>query len=59
MKNWYQNLNKQQKIFVYLIALAGPWAFAVPANSLLLLVVLYIPLALLIFVQLGDTDGRS
>ena len=56
MNNWYKNLTKQQKIFVYLLALAGPWAFAVPANSLVLLVVLYVPLALLVFLQLGSKE---
>jgi hypothetical protein len=56
MKNWYKNLTKQQKIFVYLLALAGPWLFAVPANSLVLLFVLYVPLALLIFLQLGSKE---
>jgi len=59
MKNWYQNLKKQQKIFVYLLALAGPWAFALPTKSLVLLAVLYIPLVLLIFLQLGNSVERS
>lgn len=56
MKNWYKNLTKQQKIFVYLLALAGPWAFAVSADSLVLLFVLYVPLALLVFLQLGSKE---
>jgi len=59
MKNWYQNLKKQQKIFVYLLALAGPWAFALPTGSLVLLVALYIPLVLLIFLQLGNSEEPS
>jgi len=56
MKNWYKNLSKLQKIFVYLIALAGPWAFALAAQSLVLLAVLYAPLAMLIFLQLGNAE---
>lgn len=56
MNNWYKNLTKQQIIFIYLLALAGPWAFAVPANSGVLLFVLYVPLALLIFLQLGSKE---
>ena len=56
MKNWYKNLTKQQKVFIYLTALVGPWVFAATANSSVLLLVLYVPLALLIFLQLGSTE---
>lgn len=58
MINWYKNLTKQQKIFAYLLAVIGPWAFAVSADSLILLFLLYLPLAFLIFLQLGP-KGRS
>lgn len=60
MNNWYRNLTKQQKIYIYLLALAVPWAFALlansTANSLALLMALYIPLALLIFLELGPKE---
>jgi hypothetical protein len=56
MNNWYRNLTKQQKIYIYLLALAVPWAFALLANSLALLMALYIPLALLIFLELGPKE---
>ena len=59
MNNWYESLTKQQKIFVYLLALAGPWAFAVPLDSLVLLFMLYIPLALLVFLQLGSKEKNK
>lgn len=56
MKNWYKNLTKQQKIFVYLLALAGPWVFSIITTSILMLFVLYAPLAILIFLQLGSKE---
>ena len=56
MRNWYYNLNKNQKLFVYALALAGPWAFALPTKSLVLLAVLYIPLTIMIYLQLGTKE---
>lgn len=59
MSSWYKNLSKQQKIFVYLLALTGPWAFALAADSLVLLVALHTPLAILIYLQLGSKEQRK
>jgi hypothetical protein len=56
MKKWYKNLTKQQKIFIYLLALAGPWPFAIATNSGLLFIVLHAPLTFLVFLQLGPKE---
>ncbi len=59
MKNWYKNLTKQQKIFSYALALVGPWIGGVTVKSEGLVVILYIPLCILIFLQLGQKGESS
>ena len=49
MKEWYKNITKGQKIFVYLITL--PLMFAWGAGLL--------PLAILIYLELGERDSSS
>ena len=46
MKNWYQNMNKNQKIFVYLVSVALVLFFGVGL----------LPLAVLIYLQLGQNE---
>ncbi len=46
MKNWYQNMNKNQKIFVYLVSVALVLFFGVGL----------LPLAVLIYLQLGQKE---
>lgn len=60
MKQWYQELTKKQKIFIYLLAILGPWTIAGPMGQtgIYALPFLYIPLAILIFLKLGDDSGK-
>lgn len=46
MKNWYQNMNKNQKIFVYLVSVALVLFYGVGL----------LPLAVLIYLQLGQKE---
>jgi len=59
MKNWYKNLTKQQKIFAYALALVGPGVAGAAAESIELVVILYVPLCFLIFLHLGQNGENS
>jgi len=59
MKNWYKNLTKQQKIFLYALALVCPWIAGLTTGSEKLFFIFFIPLCLLIFLHLGQNGENS
>jgi len=49
MKNWYKNMPKAQKIFVYLVATALVFVFGIGL----------LPLAVLIYLELGQRGNSE
>jgi len=48
IEDWYRDMPKGQKIFVYLVSIALVWVFGVGL----------LPLAILIYLELGKRGGK-
>lgn len=53
MNNWYNNLTKSQKKFIYSVAIAVPVIIGFASDSPIVILIAYAPLVVLIYLKLG------
>jgi hypothetical protein len=58
MNKWYQELAKGQRIFIYLVAVIFPFLIGATVKVFVVMLVLYLPLATLIYLHLGSNKNE-